>query len=85
MKKECSLCRFFCDPSSAIQLSSIRIGGEADHFCTFVLDTTPRILPNNSYSSKRMIYNIDSLRQLESTDVTISCDELSLNSNASHF
>lgn len=49
MNRDYSLCRFFCDPSSTLQLSSLRSGGEADRFCTFELDTTPRILPNNSY------------------------------------
>lgn len=46
MNKSYSLCRFFCDPISANPVSSDE---EADHFCAFELDTTPRILPNNSY------------------------------------
>lgn len=82
MNKNYTLCRFFCDPISANPLSSLRCDEEAGHFCAFELDTTPRIFPITPISRKRMIYNIDSL--LQSTDVTIPCDELGLHSNASH-
>lgn len=49
MNKDSSLCRFSCGPSSMFQRSSLKSDEEADWFHICEVDTTPRILPNDSF------------------------------------